>query len=133
MAGFVHLHNLKNPGFSRTFFIIFPGVFQGHFKYKCKQWRSQPNNLVPLCKFQLIIIIHFFRNLLGCLVYKHGNICIAGLDRQAGYSTECKCLTNKKRSRRLDFILHRYFLGLYRFERNVVPSHDMPKKCCDYI
>ena len=25
-------------------------------------WRSQPNNLVPLCKFQVIIIIHFFRN-----------------------------------------------------------------------
>ena len=26
------------------------------------QWRSQPDNLVPLCKFQTIIIIHFFRN-----------------------------------------------------------------------
>ena len=27
------------------------------------QWRtSQPKNLVPLCKFQIIIIIHFFRN-----------------------------------------------------------------------
>ena len=26
------------------------------------QWRSQPDNLVPLCKFQIIIIIHFFRN-----------------------------------------------------------------------
>ena len=26
------------------------------------QWRSQPDNLVPLCKFQFIIIIHFFRN-----------------------------------------------------------------------
>ena len=26
------------------------------------QWRSQPDNLVPLCKFQSIIIIHFFRN-----------------------------------------------------------------------
>ena len=25
-------------------------------------WRSQPNNLVPLCKFQVIIIIRFFRN-----------------------------------------------------------------------
>ena len=26
------------------------------------QWRSQPDNLVPLCKFQFIIIMHFFRN-----------------------------------------------------------------------
>jgi hypothetical protein len=30
----------------------------------CRQWRSQPGNLVPLCKFKIIIIIHFFRNLL---------------------------------------------------------------------
>ena len=27
-----------------------------------KQWRSQPDNLVPLFKFQAIIIIHFFTN-----------------------------------------------------------------------
>ena len=27
-----------------------------------RQWRSQPDNLVPLCKFRIIIIIHFFRN-----------------------------------------------------------------------
>jgi hypothetical protein len=26
------------------------------------QWRSQPDNFVPLCKFKIIIIIHFFRN-----------------------------------------------------------------------
>ncbi len=26
------------------------------------QWRSQPDNLVMLCKFEVIIIIHFFRN-----------------------------------------------------------------------
>ena len=26
------------------------------------QWRSQPDYLVPLCKFQIIIIIHCFRN-----------------------------------------------------------------------
>ena len=26
------------------------------------QWRSQPDNLVPLCKFRISIIIHFFRN-----------------------------------------------------------------------
>ena len=30
--------------------------------FMCNQWRSQPDNLVPLCKFQIIIIIHFFRN-----------------------------------------------------------------------
>ena len=29
---------------------------------KCEQWRSQPDYLVPLCKFQIIIIIHCFRN-----------------------------------------------------------------------
>ena len=28
------------------------------------QWRSQPDNLVPLCKFQSIIIINLFTNLL---------------------------------------------------------------------
>ena len=36
-----------------------------HFYFvvlKNVQWRSQPENLVPLCKFQIIIIIHFFRN-----------------------------------------------------------------------
>ena len=27
-TGLVHLHNFKNPRFSRTFFILFPGVFQ---------------------------------------------------------------------------------------------------------
>ena len=32
-SGFVHLHYLKNPGFSRTFFILFPGVFQEYLKY----------------------------------------------------------------------------------------------------
>ena len=26
------------------------------------QWRSQPDNLVLLCKFEIIIIIHFFKN-----------------------------------------------------------------------
>ena len=29
---------------------------------KGRQWRSQPDSLVPLCKFKIIIIIHFFRN-----------------------------------------------------------------------
>ena len=28
----------------------------------CEQWRSQPDNLVPLCKFHSITIIYFFRN-----------------------------------------------------------------------
>ena len=28
----------------------------------CDQWRGQPDNLVALCKFQSIIIIHFSRN-----------------------------------------------------------------------
>ena len=32
-SGFVHFHNLTNPGFSRTFFALFPGVFQGYLKY----------------------------------------------------------------------------------------------------
>ena len=26
------------------------------------QWHSQTDNLVPLCKFQVIIIFHFFGN-----------------------------------------------------------------------
>ena len=29
---------------------------------QCKQWRSQPDNLVSPCKFQSITIIRFFRN-----------------------------------------------------------------------
>jgi hypothetical protein len=33
-----------------------------HVKFHRNQWRSQPENLVPLCKFEIIIIIHFFRN-----------------------------------------------------------------------
>ena len=28
---------------------------------KYKQWRNQPDNLVQLCKFQIIIIIHYFK------------------------------------------------------------------------
>ena len=27
-----------------------------------EQWRSQPDNLLPVCKFQIISIIHFFRH-----------------------------------------------------------------------
>ena len=41
-------------------------VFKRHLKISQSrafdQWRSQPDNLVPQCKFQSIIIIHFFRN-----------------------------------------------------------------------
>ena len=46
------------------------------------QWRSEPDNSVPLCK---VIIIHFFTNLLFQLTV---NICIAGLNRRADYATE---------------------------------------------
>ena len=42
------------------------------------QWRSQPDNLDPLCKFQTIIFVHF---------NEHETICIAGLNRRAGYAT----------------------------------------------
>ena len=54
------------------------------------QWRSQPDNLVPLCKFEIIIIIHFFRNWLfsQSIITK---ICIAGLNRRAGYATDNSC------------------------------------------
>jgi hypothetical protein len=45
------------------------------------QWRNQPENLVPLCKFKIISIIHFF---ILFTVNEHENICIAGLDRWAG-------------------------------------------------
>jgi hypothetical protein len=39
-------------------------LFQNHCQMimYSRQWRSQPENLVPLCKFKIIIIIHFFRN-----------------------------------------------------------------------
>ena len=30
--------------------------------FNYRQWRSQPDNLVPLCKFHSITIIQFFRN-----------------------------------------------------------------------
>ena len=49
----------------------------------CNLWRSQPDNLVPLCKFQIIIAIHFVRNC--CFtVNEHENICMAGLNLRAG-------------------------------------------------
>ena len=33
----------------------------------CEQWRSQPDNLVPLCKFHIIIIIHFLTKMAALL------------------------------------------------------------------
>ena len=42
-----------------------------------------------------IIIIHFFRNSLKLIVFtvnEHKNICIAGLNRRAGYATDNKQL-----------------------------------------
>ena len=45
----------------------------------------QPDNLVPLCKFKIIIIIHLF---IVFTVNEHENICIAGLNRRTGYATE---------------------------------------------
>ena len=54
-------HNLgKFP----QIFAVSMGVVLGIMRILCIQWRSQPDNLVPLCKFQSIIIIHFFRDLL---------------------------------------------------------------------
>ena len=51
------------------------------------QWRSQPDNLVPLCKFQSIIIIHSVET--DCFHSQSiVNICIAGLNLRAGYATD---------------------------------------------
>ena len=36
IIGFVRFQNLRNPRFSRTFFALFPGVFQGYLKYTKK-------------------------------------------------------------------------------------------------
>ena len=50
-----------------------------------RQWRSQLDNLVPLCKLQVTIIIHFFRNCCELqTVNEHEHICIAGLSRGLG-------------------------------------------------
>ena len=43
------------------------------------EWRIQGDNLVPLCKFQIIINIHFFKNLIVFTVNEvneRENICI---------------------------------------------------------
>jgi hypothetical protein len=43
-------------------YIIGTSLVRDKAELVLKQWRSQPDDLVPQCKFQLIIIIHFFRN-----------------------------------------------------------------------
>ena len=42
-------------------YIIMTTAVQHEIKMSSKadQWRSQPDNLVPLCKFQIVIIIQF--------------------------------------------------------------------------
>ena len=64
-----------------------PGCFEHSLLKHYALWRSQPDDLVPLSKFEIIIIIHFFRNRLfsQSIVTK---ICIAGLNRRAGYATD---------------------------------------------
>ena len=57
-------------------------------KIVCTQWRSQPDNLVPLCKFQIISL--FISLEIDCFYSQWTvNICMAGLNRQAGYATVC--------------------------------------------
>ena len=41
---------------------ICPPSAVSHKYIVIEQWRSQPDNLVPLCKFKIIVIIHFFTN-----------------------------------------------------------------------
>ena len=54
----------------------------------CRHWRSQLDNLVPLWKFQIIIIILIiFLEIVVFRVSEHENVCIAGLNRRAGYAT----------------------------------------------
>ena len=40
--------------------MVWNDVVRSNAKNNDEQWRSQPDNLVPLCKFKIIIIIHFF-------------------------------------------------------------------------
>ena len=48
------------------------------------QWCSQPYNLVPLCKFQMIMIIYFFRNRCFHSQWTRKSL-HSGLNRRAGY------------------------------------------------
>ena len=58
--------------------------------YVCVQWRSQrsqPDNLVPLCKFQFITLCISLE--IDCFHSQWTvNICIAGVNRRAGYATD---------------------------------------------
>ena len=50
------------------------------------QWRSQPDNLVPLCNFKVLSL--FISLEIDCFHSQSTvNICIAGLNRWAGYAT----------------------------------------------
>ena len=80
-----YIHDLK---FDVSTFkgIILKQLIQG-IAFKDYQWRSQPDNLVPLCKLQSITI--FISLEIDCFHSQSTvNICIAGLNRRAGYATE---------------------------------------------
>ena len=48
--------------------------------------RSQPDDLVPLRKFQIIVIMHLE---IDCFhSQRTANICVAGLNRRTGYATD---------------------------------------------
>ena len=75
-------------------------IFQAkvlHEEYS--QLHSQPDNLVPLCKFQIIVISHFFSNWLFSKRMNWKYLHIAGLNCRVGYATEyssdciCKGIT----------------------------------------
>jgi hypothetical protein len=53
-----------------------------------EQWLSQPDDLVPLCKFQSLSLFSSLEILIVLIVYKHGNIYIAVWNRRAGYVTD---------------------------------------------
>ena len=55
-----------------------------------KQWRSQPDNLVPLCKFKVLSL--FISLEIYCFHSQSTvNIWIAGPNRRADYATDDKC------------------------------------------
>jgi hypothetical protein len=61
--------------------------------------------LVPLCKFQTSLLIS---SEIDCveIVYKNGNICIAGLNRRAGYATDCPRYTGcPKKPKTIEIVL----------------------------
>ena len=54
----------------------------------CDEWLGQPDSLVPLCKFQ-VIKLFISLEIVVFTVNEHENISIAGLNRRAGYATDC--------------------------------------------